>query len=65
MRPRITLYSPVGRGVERLRPSGHVSYSEDQDPETMDLDPYCQCGEDPIEEELASNTCFACGRPLE
>jgi len=29
-----------------------------------DDDPYCQCGNDPIEEELGAETCFSCGNEL-
>jgi hypothetical protein len=29
-----------------------------------DDSPYCECNEQPIEEELASGTCFACGKEL-
>lgn len=26
--------------------------------------PYCTCGNEPIEDEEASNQCFACGKPI-
>ena len=26
--------------------------------------PYCECGQSPIEDELASNSCFSCGKEL-
>lgn len=33
------------------------------DDETDD-DPYCRCGNDPIEEEEFTGTCFGCGKEL-
>ena len=26
--------------------------------------PYCECGNSPIEDELANNSCFSCGKDL-
>jgi hypothetical protein len=37
----------------------HDPRDDEPDPE-----PYCQCGNEPIEDEDASNQCFACGKPL-
>jgi len=34
------------------------------DDEQDDGDPYCQCGNDPYEEEDASEVCSACGKLL-
>lgn len=35
-------------------------HEEEQD----DGDPYCQCGNDPYEEEAASGVCSSCGKEL-
>jgi hypothetical protein len=32
--------------------------------EEIDDSPYCECGCEPIEDELACNKCCACGKPL-
>ena len=42
------------------------SWDVDQDSGISDMDdsPYCECGEDPIEEESATGHCFACGKEL-
>ena len=37
---------------------------DDWDDEPDSGSPYCECGNSPIEEELASNRCSACGKAL-
>lgn len=36
----------------------------DYDTDETSEGPYCECGEEPIEEEMASMHCMACGKPL-
>ncbi len=40
------------------------AYCEDEPDEWDENWPYCTCDEEPTEDELASNTCAACGRAL-
>ena len=44
----------------------HVGPEDDpeDDPEDVDDSPYCECGNDPIEEEEATGHCFSCGKEL-
>ena len=51
---------PVRKGKAYLQSHLEIEY----DLEESDS-PYCECGNDPIEDELASNKCDACGKPLE
>ena len=38
---------------------------EQEDFESVLQSEYCECNEQPYEEEEASNVCSACGKPLE
>ena len=52
---------PVCKGKAYLGPQDNEI--EDDFPD--DESPYCECGNDPLEDELSSNKCHACGKPLE
>lgn len=38
--------------------------SEEEDPGDDDS-PFCECGNEPMLEEIDCNQCMACGKPLE
>ena len=49
---------PTGRACPACHGNGYIGEDEDDD------SPYCECGNDPIEEELATGHCFSCGKEL-
>lgn len=54
--------------MRKLRPfctsTDSVSQDDCDEIEPDDGDPYCQCGNDPYEEEEASGVCSSCGKEL-
>lgn len=49
---------PTGRACRTCGGSAVINEEDDDDC------PYCECGNDPIEDELASNICDTCGKAL-
>jgi len=58
---------PTGRACPVCKGKAYLERNDDgiMDNLQMDDSQYCECGNDPIEDELASNKCAACGKPLE
>ena len=48
---------PTGRACRVCQGNGYIGEDEDDSP-------YCECGNDPVEEELATGHCFSCGKEL-
>ena len=58
---------PTGRACQTCKGKAYIERDARQDDFEFDEpeSPYCECGNDPTEDEEASNQCAACGKPIE